>query len=145
MKVSECMRRNVRIVAPDDTLQNAARTMADIDAGILPVGEDDRMIGMITDRDIAIRGVALGRSPDAKVREIMSDEVRYCFEDDDADDVLDNMAAIQVRRLPVVSRDKRLVGIVSIADLAGKRQEAAHAGEALGEIARPSALHSQAI
>jgi len=145
MKVSECMTREVRLAAPEETLQDAARMMADIDAGILPVGEDDRMIGMITDRDIAIRGVALGRAPDAKVREIMSDEVRYCFEDDDADDVLDNMAAIQVRRLPVVDRDKRLVGIVSIADLARKREEAAHAGEALGEIARPSTLHSQAI
>ena len=145
MKVSECMTRDVRVVAPEETLQDAARMMADIDAGILPVGEDDRMIGMITDRDIAIRGVALGRAPDAKVREIMSDEVRYCFEDDDADAVLDNMAAIQVRRLPVVDRDKRLVGIVSIADLARKREEAAHAGEALGEIARPSALHSQTI
>ena len=145
MKVSECMTREVRLVAPEETLQDAARMMADIDAGILPVGEDDRMIGMITDRDIAIRGVALGRAPDAKVREIMSDEVRYCFEDDDAEAVLDNMAAIQVRRLPVVDRDKRLVGIVSIADLARKREEAAHAGEALGEIARPSALHSQAI
>jgi CBS domain-containing protein len=145
MKVSECMTRDVRIVAPDETLQDAARMMADIDAGILPVGEDDRMIGMITDRDIAIRGVAQGRSPDAKVRDVMSEEVRYCFEDDDADAVLDNMGAIQVRRLPVVDSDKRLVGIVSIGDLAGKPQEAAHAGEALGEIARSSELHSQAI
>jgi len=116
--------------------------MAEIDAGFLPVRENDRLVGIVTDRDIAIRGVAKGLPPDAEVRQVMSDEIRYCFEDDDAEDVLANMGEIQVRRLPVLNRDKRLVGIVSITDLAGNG-DAAQAGEALSEIARPSALHSQ--
>lgn len=142
MKVSECMTSDVRIVDPDESLQDAAQAMADIDAGILPVGEGDRLIGIITDRDIAVRGVGQGRSPSAKVRDVMSTEVKYCFIDEEADEVLENMAEIQVRRLPVLDRDKRLVGIISITDLAGSG-EAAHAGEALGDIARPSSLHSQ--
>ncbi len=142
MKVSECMSSDVRIVDPDESLQVAAQAMADIDAGILPVREGDRLIGIITDRDIAVRGVGQGRSPRAKVREVMSTEVKYCFIDEDADEVLENMAEIQVRRLPVLDRDKRLVGIISITDFAGNG-EAAHAGEALGDIARPSGLHSQ--
>lgn len=142
MRISECMTRDVRIVDPDETLQQAALAMAEIDAGILPVGKNDRLVGMITDRDIAIRGVAQKRGPDARVGDVMSPEVKYCFIDDDTDDVLDNLAEIQVRRLPVLDHDKRLVGIVSIGDLAGNG-EPTHVGEALGEIARPSALHSQ--
>ncbi|MGK6320429.1 CBS domain-containing protein [Sphingomonas sp. DT-204] len=142
MKVNECMTREVRIVDPDQTLEQAARTMADIDAGILPVGENDRLVGIVTDRDIAIRGVARGCQPSAKVREVMSPEILYCFEDDDIEDVLNNMAQIQVRRLPVLDRNKRLVGVVSITDLADSGDET-HAGEVLCEIARPSGLHSQ--
>lgn len=144
MKVSECMTREVRIVDPAETLQQAARTMADIDAGFLPVSENDKLVGIITDRDIAIRAVGAGRAPDAKIREVMSQEVRYCFDDEDIDDVLWNMAEQQIRRLPVVDRNKRLVGIVSITDLAATGN-AALSGETLSEIARPSHLHSQAI
>ncbi|HKX21724.1 MAG TPA: CBS domain-containing protein [Rhizorhapis sp.] len=142
MKIMECMSRDVRTVNAEEPIQEAATTMADIDSGILPVSKEDRLVGMITDRDIAIRAIARGRGPSTPVQEIMSNEVRYCFEDEDVDDVLDNMADIQVRRLPVVNRDKRLVGIVSISDLASGASPA-HAGEALGEIARPSTLHSQ--
>ncbi len=144
MKVSECMTQDVRIVDPGETLQDAARTMAEIDAGFLPVGKNDRLVGIITDRDIAIRAVATGRPSSAKVGDVMSQEVRYCYADDTVDDILDNMAQQQLRRLPVVDRDKRLVGIVSITDLA-TNGEPAHSGEALCEIARPSGLHSQAI
>jgi len=144
MKVRDCMTREFRIVDPGETLQGAAQTMADIDAGFLPVGEHDRLVGIVTDRDIAIRAVATGRSPSARVRDVMSLEVRYCFDDEDVDSVLDNMADLQLRRLPVLDRDKRLVGVISITDLAGNG-EAAHAGEALGEIARPSGYHSQMI
>ncbi|HKR17560.1 CBS domain-containing protein [Rhizorhapis sp.] len=142
MKILECMSRDVRTVNADEPIQEAATTMADIDSGILPVSKEDRLVGMITDRDIAIRAIARGRGPSTPVQEVMSNEVRYCFDDEDVDDVLDNMADIQVRRLPVVNRDKRLVGIVSISDLASGASPA-HAGEALGEIARPSTLHSQ--
>lgn len=144
MKVTECMTREVRIIDPDETLADAARAMADIDAGILPVGKDNRLIGMVTDRDIAIRGLGQGRGPDAHVSEVMSSEVLYCFAEDDTDDVLNNMAEIQVRRMPVLDRDKRLVGIVSITDL-GTGGDEAHAGEALCEIARPSQRHSQTV
>jgi len=144
MNVSECMSRDVRIAAPDNTMQSAAQVMADIDAGFLPVSDGERLIGIITDRDIAIRGVAAGRPPETSVREVMSPEVRYCFDDDDTDAVLENMADIQVRRLPVVSRDKRLVGIVSITDLAANG-EPGRSGETLSDIARPSAQHSQSV
>jgi CBS domain-containing protein len=135
------MTSEVRIASPDQTIKEAAKIMADIDAGVLPVGENDRLVGIITDRDIAIRGVAEGKGPDTKVREIMSKEVKYCFEDEDIDDVLENMGDLQVRRLPVLSREKRLVGIVSLGDLAGN--EAEEAGEALSSISRPGGEHSQ--
>jgi len=141
MKVNQCMTGDVRVVSPDDTIERAAQIMAQIDAGVLPVGQGDQLVGMITDRDIAIRGIGEGCGPDARVGEIMSQEVKYCYDDEETDQVLDNMGEIQVRRLPVVNRDKRLVGIVSIGDLA--KEESRESGEALGEIARPSKLHSQ--
>lgn len=141
MKVNECMTRDVRVIAPEDTIERAAQIMGQIDAGVLPVAEGDRLVGMITDRDIAIRGVAEGCTPDARVRDVMSQEVLYCFDEEDTDEVLDNMAEIQVRRMPVVDSDKRLVGIVSLGDLA--KRERSESGEALGEITRPSKRHSQ--
>lgn len=144
MHVSECMTRDVRIVDPEETLVEAARAMAEIDAGILPVAQNDRLVGMVTDRDIAVRGVARGRAPDAKVRDVMTSEVLYCFDHDDAEDVLNNMAEIQVRRMPVLNRDKRLVGVISISDLAAEGDKT-RTGEALCEIARPSSRHSQVI
>lgn len=144
MRVRDCMTRDVRIADPRETIREAAMAMASVDAGALPVGENDRLVGMITDRDIAVRGVADGKGPDATVREVMSAEVRYCYEDDDADDVLRNMAELQVRRLPVVNRNKRLVGIISLSDLA-TNGEAKQAGDALRGIARPGGEHSQAL
>lgn len=141
MQVNQCMTRDVRVISPDDTIGRAAQIMGQIDAGVLPVGEGDRLVGMITDRDIAVRGIAEGCGPDAKVRDVMSREVKYCFDDADTDEVLENMAEIQVRRMPVVDHDKRLVGIVSIGDLA--KEEPPETGEALRAIARPSGLHSQ--
>ena len=141
MQISECMTTDVRIVSPDDTIQSAARIMGEIDAGILPVGENDRLVGFVTDRDIAIRAVAHGRSAATPVDEVMTREVKYCYADEDVDDVLDNMADLQIRRLPVLDRNKRLVGIVSLSDLAD--DETKHTGEALREIAQPSAQHSQ--
>ena len=142
MKVSEAMSRDVRVASPDETLQQAARMMADLDAGVLPVGENDRLVGMITDRDIAIRGVAQGKGPDTKVRDLMTPDVKYCFDDDDIEDVTRNMGEIQVRRLPVVNRDKRLVGIISLGDIA-RTHEDEEAGEALSGISRPGGEHSQ--
>ena len=142
MKVSEAMTKDVRIASPEETIQQAARTMASLDAGVLPVGEKDHLVGMITDRDIAIRGVAQGKGPDAKVREVMTQEVKYCFDDQDLKEVTRNMADIQVRRLPVLNRDKRLVGILSLGDIAVSR-DAKGAGDALRGISRPGGEHTQ--
>lgn len=142
MNVSECMTREVKIANPQETICDAAKMMADCDAGALPVGENDRLVGMITDRDIAVRGVAQGNGPNTSVRDVMSAEVQYCFEDDDADQVMRRMGELQVRRLPVLNHDKRLVGIISLSDLA-MNGETARAGSALSDIARPGGNHSQ--
>jgi CBS domain-containing protein len=90
MQVNEAMTSDVKIVNPNQTIRDAARLMAQIDAGVLPVGENDRLVGMITDRDIAIRAVGAGKGPQTPVREVMSSEVMYCFEDDDLDEVVQN-------------------------------------------------------
>jgi CBS domain-containing protein len=142
MRVSEAMTRDVRVASPDQTIREAAMAMADLDAGVLPVGDNDRLVGMITDRDIAIRAVAQGRGPDTRVRDVMTREVRYCFEDEDLDHVARNMGDIQVRRLPVVNRDKRLVGIISIGDLA-HAEGPMPAGEAIARVSEPSGQHNQ--
>jgi CBS domain-containing protein len=140
MKIRDCMSSDVHIAAPSDTIQSAATMMSEIDSGAIPVGDNDRLVGMITDRDIAIR--AVGRGPDTKVSDVMSHDVKYCYEDEDTDHVLANMGHIQVRRLPVLNRDKRLVGIVSLGDLSmtGAR---AKTGQALGDISRPGGSHNQ--
>jgi len=142
MKVSEAMTRDVMMVSPTQSIAEAARMMAECDAGILPVSENDRLIGMITDRDIAIRAVAERRSPDTSVRDVMSKEVLYCFDDEDIEHVAKNMGDNQVRRLPVVNRDKRLVGIISLGDIA-RHTKGRTTGEAMAQIAEPSGKHSQ--
>lgn len=142
MKIREVMCSDVHLTSPGATLRDAAGRMAEIDAGSLPVGEGDRLIGMVTDRDIAVRGVARGLPPESKVQDVMTGEVKYCFDDEDVEHVARNMANIQVRRLPVVNRDKRLVGIVSIGDIAAACGPHP-AGVALSGIAQPSTQHSQ--
>src|SRR3954464_5102701 len=142
MKIKEVMTRDVRLIEPNQTIRDAARLMAEMDAGIMPVREGDRLIGMITDRDIAVRAVAEGKGPDTPVREVMTDDVKYCYEDDDTEEVARNMADIQVRRLPVLTRDKRLVGIISLGDMA-MSDGAARAGEAVAGISWPGGQHSQ--
>jgi CBS domain-containing protein len=143
MRVSEAMTREVRVARPDLTIQQAARLMADIDAGALPVGTEDRLVGMITDRDIAVRAIGGGKGPDTLVRDVMTDEVKYCFEDEDIEHVSRNLGDQQIRRLPVVNRSKRLVGILSLSDIAlmhGVRS----AGRALEGISQPGGRHNQA-
>jgi CBS domain-containing protein len=117
--------------------------MAQLDAGALPVGENDRLVGMITDRDIAVRAVAGGKSPDTPIRDVMSTDVCYCFDDQDIEDVAINMADIQVRRLPVVDRNKRLVGILALGDIAQADNQDKPAAEALCGISEPGGQHSQ--
>ena len=142
MKVCDAMSRDVQVASPKQSIRDAAKMMAKIDAGVLPVGEDDRLVGVITDRDITIRAVAEGKSPTTKVGDVMSHEVLYCFDDQDLDDIAQNMAEMKVRRLPVVNRDKRLVGIISLGDLA-RREDSRTAGQTISEISEPGGEHSQ--
>ena len=142
MKIRECMSSDVVVTNPRQTIAEAARMMSECDAGVLPVGESDRLVGMITDRDIVIRAVAKNLGPTTTVRDVMSnDQVLYCFEDDDVADVAENLAEQQVRRLPVLNREKRLVGIVSLGDIA--KQAKRQAGTAVAGITRPGGKHDQ--
>lgn len=143
MKVCDAMSRDVQIASPKQSIRDAARIMAKIDAGALPVGENDRLVGVITDRDIAIRAVAEGKAPTTKIRDVMSQEVLYCFDDQDLEEVAQNMGEMKIRRLPVVNRDKRLVGIISLGDLA-RKEDAGTTGHAISEISEPGGDHSQA-
>jgi CBS domain-containing protein len=142
MRVSEAMTRDVCVARPDHTIEDVARMMLAIDAGLLPVGDDDHLVGMITDRDIAVRAIAEGKGPKTPVSEVMTRDVKYCFEDEDTAHVARNMGELQVRRLPVVNRDKRLVGILSLADLA-QAERAKRVADALREIAQPGGEHTQ--
>jgi CBS domain-containing protein len=142
MKVHEAMTDDVMVATPGQSIRDAAKLMAQNDIGALPVAEDDRLVGMITDRDIAVRAVAEGLGPDTPVADVMSREMLYCFEDEALDDVASNMGQNQVRRLPVLSRDKRLVGIVAVGDLSQK-QGARTIGKAVAEISSPGGAHSQ--
>jgi CBS domain-containing protein len=117
-RVSDVMSTGVCLTSPEDTVQQAAQAMRDEDTGVLPVGEGDHLVGMVSDRDVALRLVAEGRDPrQTRVREVMSSDVRYVFDDEDLVHVAENMAEHQLRRLPVMNRDKRLVGVISLADL----------------------------
>ena len=144
MRVEACMSSDVRVVSPTETIRNAAQTMKEIDAGFLPVGENDRLVGMITDRDIAVRGVAEGRSLDTPVREVMSADVHYIFADESVEHAASRMGELQVRRLPVLNRDKRLVGIISLGDVSRSDGATDDSGAALKEITQPGGRHIQA-
>jgi CBS domain-containing protein len=126
MQVSEVMTRKVTIASPSDSLRRAAELMEDIDAGVLLVGENDRLVGMLTDRDITLRAVGTGLSPEeCTVGEVMSPRVLYVYEDQTVEDVARNMSDLKIRRLPVLNRQKRLVGVVSLGDLALKKESTA--------------------
>jgi CBS domain-containing protein len=143
VKVQEAMKTNVQIASPDQPIRAAAGMMARIDAGALPVGHNDRLVGMITDRDIAVRAVAEGLGPDTPVAEVMSNEVCYCYADQDLAEVAANMADVKVRRFPVVDRQKRLVGIVSLGDIALSDGHDEDSAAALCAISEPGGEHSQ--
>jgi len=136
------MTREVRVANPTQTIRDVAKIMAEIDAGAVPVGENDRLVGMITDRDIAIRAVAEGKGPDTPVRDIMSKDIKYCYDDEDLEHVAENMGDLQVRRLPVVNRDKRLVGIVALGDVA-RHEDHDTTGETTAEVSKPGGKHRQ--
>ena len=133
MKIKDVMTKSADWISPDTTLAQAAQKMQSEDIGFLPVGENDKLIGSVTDRDIVIRAVAQGKDPNTtKVRDVMTAKMYYCFDDQSVDEICDNMADIKVRRLPVVNRDKRLVGVVSLGDLSQAKEKSS--GEALKHI-----------
>ena len=142
MKVSEVMTRDVQTVRPDQPVQQAANFMLSADAGSIPVTEGDRLIGMITDRDIAVRGVAKGHGPDTLVRELMTNDVVSVRLDDDCEEVASKMSEAQVRRLPVIDEQQRLCGIVSLGDLA-RETDNDTAEQALEGVSQPGGQHQQ--
>ena len=138
MKVNEIITRDPQVIRPETALIEAAQKMKSMDIGMLPVCDGDRLVGVITDRDITVRGVAQGYDPKtARVQEVMTPEVIYCFDDEDVKDVAKKMEEKQVRRLPVLNREKRLVGIVSLGDLAVRTGKEHLAGEVLERVSEP--------
>src|SRR5450759_704627 len=137
-QLKDLMSRDVKIISPDITIGEAARKMRDGGFGMMPVGEADRMIGTISDRDIAIRAVAEGKDAGTKVRDVMSEGIAWAYENESVEQAAMLMSECQVRRLPVVDRDKRLVGIVALGDIAVESSEIRSAAQALSEISRPS-------
>jgi len=136
MYVKQIMTRNVECIAPTISIAEAAEKMRDLDIGFLAVCEKDRLIGTLTDRDIVIRGVVEGLNPRKEdARQVMTPSVAYCYEDDDLEQVGKAMQQKQVRRMLILNRDKRLVGVVSLGDIAKASGEETLAGETLGEIA----------
>ena len=145
MKVSELMTSDVQTVNPDQPIREVAQFMLRKDAGAMPVYDGERLVGMVTDRDIAVRAIAEGRGPDTPVREVMTEEALFCWEDDDVEEVAAKMGDSQVRRFPVVSRETRqLVGIVSLGDLSRADQDE-HAQAALEGVTEPGGEHNQSM
>ncbi|HEY5582222.1 MAG TPA: CBS domain-containing protein [Rhodoferax sp.] len=136
-QLKDLMSPDVQVISPDATIREAAEHMREGDFGMMPVGEDDRMIGTISDRDIAIRAVAEGKDAGTKVRDVMSEGIAWAYGDDSVEQAAMIMSDRQVRRLPVVDRDKRLVGIVALGDFAVESSEIRPAAQALSEISRP--------
>jgi CBS-domain-containing membrane protein len=142
VKVHEVMTRNVQTVSPDQRAQEAASFMLTADTGSIPVTEGDKLIGMITDRDIAVRGIAKGHGPETLVRELMSSDVVCARHDEDVADVANRMSEAQVRRLPVIDEQEKLCGIVSLGDLS-RETDNGTAGQALQGVSQPGGQHQQ--
>ena len=142
MQIKDVMSNSCDWVAPESTLADAAQTMKAKDVGFLPVGENDRLIGVITDRDITLRAVAGNMDATTQIRDVMTPKVFYCFDDQAVDEICTNMSDVKVRRLPVVNRDKRLVGTVSLGDLSQAQTQ--QSGETLQSITQNATRASQA-
>lgn len=139
MQIRDIMTRQVELVSPNTPLRDAARMMRDADIGFLPVGENDRLVGTLTDRDIAVRAVAEGKDvTSCKVADAMTADIAYAFEDQDSSEAAQIMAEKQIRRLPVLNRDKRLVGVVALGDLATKTGDDDVVGQTVQDVSEPS-------
>jgi CBS domain-containing protein len=136
MKIEDVMTRDVSVVAPDATIQKAAQMMDELNIGAIPVCDGRKLLGMITDRDITVRATAAGASPDTRVADAMTADIRWCFAEDDVEEVIETMGDVQIRRVPVVDGNKSLVGIVSLGDLADDRISGA--GRTLRRISSPA-------
>ena len=145
MKIRNIMTPSVETISPTQTIADAARMMGELDVGVLPVVDDGMLVGMVTDRDIAVRGVGGGLHHGAPVLRVMSEDVATCAEEDDVEDVLERMGDEQIRRMPVTAEGGALIGIVSISDAAREGDDEEDVGEALSSIARPSGRHCQTI
>jgi CBS domain-containing protein len=135
-KISDFMTRNVQVVRPDESLQRAAQVMDELNVGSLPVCDRTGLVGMITDRDITVRATAAGLSGDTRVSDIMTDRARWCTSDQTVQEAMEQMADVQIRRLPVLDADHQVVGIVSLGDLATRHS--GHVAAALRRISDPS-------
>jgi CBS domain-containing protein len=143
MKVSECMTPGVQVVNPQETIAQAARMMRDSEVGFLPVGEDNRLVGILTDRDVVIRAVAHEKGPDTRVRDVMSKELLFCYDDEELDDAAAKMSDSQVRRLPVLNREKRLIGVISLGDIAqATDDDGTRSGETLSKVTEMGGRHA---
>jgi CBS domain-containing protein len=137
MQVADVMTRNVAVVSPDASLCEAACRMDDLNVGALPVCDGERLVGILTDRDITVRATAAGAPPNrTPVHEVMTDDVLWCYEDDDVEEAEQAMRRLQIRRLPVIDGRKRLIGMLSLGDLATDR--APGVGDTLRSISEPS-------
>ncbi len=136
--VTDVMTRNVRTMAPGDTVADAAKAMQELNVGVIPVCEGDKLLGMVTDRDIVLRAVAKGLGGDTPLSSVMSSDVHTARETDDLDTVLADMASRQIRRLPVLDASQRLAGIISIGDIAVKGQDEEDVGQSLADISSPA-------
>jgi CBS domain-containing protein len=135
MQAKDIMTNKAEIISPDTTLNQAAEKMRSQDIGFLPIGENDRLIGAITDRDIVVRGLAAGKNADTTtVKDIMTNDIRYCFETDTLDKVAEIMSSSQIRRLAVLNAAKRIVGIISLGDVATKSENAALTGKVTADV-----------
>ena len=132
MQIKDVMTPQCEWIAPDASLEEAAKIMQDKDIGFIPVGENDKLIGAVTDRDIVTRAIAKGANGSTQVRDVMTPQIKYCYDDQAVDSICQNMSDIKVRRLPVVNRDKRLVGVVSLGDVS--QGHILESGEALQAI-----------
>jgi len=139
MKIKDVMTRQVTVVQPNTTIAEAADLMKSLDVGLLPVCEGERLVGMLTDRDITVRATAEGQSPAMTlVSDVMTPEVHFVFDDQDVEDAARVMKQQQVRRVVVLDSDKRLVGIASLGDLAVDTADAMLTGEVIGRVSEPS-------
>ncbi|MEM9965895.1 MAG: CBS domain-containing protein [Asticcacaulis sp.] len=143
MRIYDVMCTDFKIVSPETSLRVAARLMRDYDCGYLPVGDNDRLVGAVTDRDIVVRGLGEGLGPEATIDEVMTDRIVYCFENDDVLEAAQHMKDQQIRRLAVLNAEKRIVGVVSLGDIARECEDAELTGDIENAVAEDTLMAAE--